>query len=225
MGFRGSIQSSIGKKLENYGSTFYCFWRRWQDIAANVNFANSALFIGTGSQVRHPFYLHNPQHIKIGENFYAGPGLRLEAWDDYFGHKYKPEIVIGNNVVINFNVHIGAIKKIIIEDDVLIGSNVLITDHSHGRLTVDELDIPAVKRSLFSKGPVVIERNVWIGEGVCILAGVHVGRNSVIGSNAVVTHDIPPGHIVAGIPAKVLCSIDKKVNGIESGAKSSLAET
>lgn len=55
-----------------------------------------------------------------------------------------------------------------------------------------------------SKGPVVIGNDVWLAEGVRILTGVTIGDGAVIGTRSVVTHDIPPYAIAAGVPAKVI---------------------
>lgn len=142
--------------------------------------------------------------IAIGDNFQAFQRLRLEAIDTFAGHNYNPRIVIGNNVSINSDCHIGAINDIVLGNGVLIGSKVLITDHSHGRSDFQSLvDLP-VERELFSKGPVLIGDNVWIGEGVAILPGVQIGRNAIIGANSVVTTDIPANVVAAGNPAKII---------------------
>jgi len=57
---------------------------------------------------------------------------------------------------------------------------------------------------LSSKGPIIIKKNVWIGDSVCILSGVIVGENAIIGANSVVTKDIPANSVVAGVPARVI---------------------
>ena len=54
------------------------------------------------------------------------------------------------------------------------------------------------------KGDTVIGNDVWIGMDTTIMPGIKIGDGAVIGANAVVTHDIPPYAIVAGIPAKVI---------------------
>ena len=114
----------------------------------------------------------------------------------------------------NFRCHIGAINQIIIGDNVLIGSNVLITDHSHGINDDEDIDIAPSKRKLYSKGPVIIEDNVWIGENVSILPNVRIGKNSIIGANSVVLKDVPAYSIVAGNPAKVIkCIKDNSIEG------------
>lgn len=89
----------------------------------------------------------------------------------------------------------------------LTGKKVLITDNAHGESTPDLLDLAPIKRPLYSKGPVYIEDNVWIGEKASIMPGVRIGKGSIIASNSVVTKDIPPYCVAAGIPAKVIKQI------------------
>lgn len=57
---------------------------------------------------------------------------------------------------------------------------------------------------IYSKGAIVIGDNVWIGEKAAILAGVTIGEGAIIGANAVVTKNIPPYSIAAGIPARII---------------------
>lgn len=57
---------------------------------------------------------------------------------------------------------------------------------------------------MVSKGPVIIEDNVWIGDKATILANVTIGKGAVVAANSVVTKDVPAYSVVAGIPAKVI---------------------
>lgn len=158
--------------------------------------------VGTGFRVRYPMHLHEGELIHIGRNFSADRRLRLEAFD--VAKDKSTKIYIGNNVRITWDCHIGAISRIEIHDNVLIGSRVLITDHMHGKIESKALDIIPVERPLWSKGPVIIAENVWIGEGVAIMPGVTIGRNAIIGANSVVTSSIPENCVAAGIPARVI---------------------
>ena len=88
------------------------------------------------------------------------------------------------------------------------GARCYITDHTHGGITRQELDLPPRYRPLLSKGPVIIGHHVHIGEGACIMPGVTVGDHSVIGAGAVVTRSIPPYSIAVGSPAKVIKQIN-----------------
>ena len=160
-----------------------------------------------GIMLEYPIILKGGEYITIGRNFSTRARFRNEVWDFYRGHKYNPSILIGDNVLFNFNCYIGAINKIEIGNNVLVGSNVLITDHSHGQINSEALENIPVDRPLYSKGPVIIEDNVWIGEGVAILPNVKIGKNSIIGANSVVTHSMPSNSVVAGNPAKIIKSL------------------
>ncbi|MFZ0596872.1 MAG: acyltransferase [Flavobacterium sp.] len=166
--------------------------------------SNSLKVSGENLFFEYPIYLHGGKYIEIGDCFNSSLRFRLEAYDEHLGYQFTPKIIIGNNVSINSDCHIGAVNEIIIEDGVLIASKVFITDHYHGEISSEGILIPPSERKLFSKGPVKIEKNVWIGEGVAILPNVTIGENSIIGANSVVTKDIPKNSVVGGNPAKVI---------------------
>ena len=153
--------------------------------------------------IRFPIRIRGRKFISVGKGFTAGFNCRLDA----FPMKSEKKVIqIGSNVQINDSVHIGAIESIIIGDNVLIASKVFITDHNHGNYSGTDQDSPDIKpasRQLHSK-PVVIEKNVWIGEHVSILPGVRIGEGSVVGAMSLVNQDIPPYTISVGSPAKVI---------------------
>jgi acetyltransferase-like isoleucine patch superfamily enzyme len=159
------------------------------------------LKIGSNLSIDYPIYLVGGKSIIIGDNFTCYKRTRLEVVGNLSN---RPKIVIGNNVCINWDCHLGALELIKIDNNVLIGSRVLITDHSHGDNTFSDLKLPPSKRALYSKGPVFIEENVWIGDGVAILPNVTIGKNSIIGANAVITKNVPPNSVVGGNPARIL---------------------
>lgn len=149
------------------------------------------------------------EFVKVGRDCSLGKKIQLTAWNKYEGQIFSPSITIGDGCVIGCNAHITAINRITIGNKLLTGSNVLITDNSHGNCTFEERDIVPMKRPLMSKGPVVIEDNVWLGDNVCVLANVTIGKGAVIGANSVVTHSIPQYSIAVGAPAKVIKTIGK----------------
>lgn len=160
--------------------------------------------VGEDCRLTAPAKIIGGESIVIGDRFYAGPNCRIEAWHRYHEQEFMPEIRIGNDVKINSACHIGAINRIEIGNDVLMGSNVFITDHSHGQVSGQEIDIPPNKRDLFSKGEVVIGDNCWICENAIILPGVHIGRSAIVAAGAIVTKDVPERAVVAGNPAHVV---------------------
>lgn len=159
---------------------------------------------GVKTRVEWPFVMSGFENIYIGDNFSARKRLQLETFSEILGEKYSPLLRIGDNVSINYDVHISAINRVEIGNNVLIASKVYIADHSHGETKLSDLEIYPSKRKIVSKGPVVINDNVWIGEGAIVLPGVEIGANSVIGANAVVTKSFPAYSIIAGCPAKVI---------------------
>lgn len=179
-------------------------FERIENLTRSVRFSTFVKKSGANLSLRGKYYSKGLKYVSVGDNFTAFSGFRIECWDEYHKMKYTPEITIGNNVCFNFWCHIGAINKIEIKDNVLIGSNVLITDHDHGKFDEKNLQLPPNRRGLYSKGPVIINENVWIGENVAILSGVEVGIGCIIASNSVVTHSIPAYCLVAGVPAKII---------------------
>jgi len=161
--------------------------------------------IGCYAKIRGAKYIH------IGSRFKAGSGLRLEAIEEYRGQRFTPYISIGDNFCASEYCHIGAIHRVEIGNDVLLGSKVYITDHQHGTTDLTDLKEKPLERKLSCKGAVKIEDSVWIGDGVVILPGVTIGRNSVLGANCVVTRDIPPYSVAAGIPARIIKSYGENI--------------
>lgn len=143
--------------------------------------------------------------IKRKTEFQLTKGGILEIGDDctiqdysYFQlTKPHPKVIIGNNTVIGRHCIITCKNSISIGNDVLMGSYVQIIDHDHGMSSSD-----IIRNQEAEIGSVVIGNDVWIGAGVKILNNVVVGDGAVIGANAVVTKNVPPGVIVGGVPAR-----------------------
>ena len=144
------------------------------------------------------------QYISVGQGTLIAAGVQLTAWDRHNKNRYTPDITIGDHCTIRENSHITAINSIRIGDYLLTGTNVLITDNSHGQSTKEHMELPFTERPLYSRGPVIIGNNVWLGNNVCVMPGVTIGDGAIIGANSVVTHDIPAYAVAAGIPAKVV---------------------
>lgn len=164
--------------------------------------------IGNKVIVVPPLTLLGKDKITIGNSCYFGPGCRIEAWKKYNEKSYDPIIEIGEDVRINSTCHIGAINKVIIGKQTLLGSHVMIVDHSHGNNSIEEMSIHPSERDLYSKGPIIIGERCWICENVTILPNVTIGDECVIGANSVVTKDLPNRCVIAGNPAKIVRRIE-----------------
>ncbi len=92
---------------------------------------------------------------------------------------------------------------------VQIGNFVMIAGQGYiggGRYHTEDLDTPMIQQGNYTRGPVRIEDDVWIGAAVSVLDGVHIGKGAIVGAGSVVTKDVAPRQIVAGIPAKPIGS-------------------
>lgn len=156
--------------------------------------------------------IHCPQYITIGQKTGFGDWIYLTAWDSYdciindkrTTQRLNPELSIGEECHFGAFNHITCINKIQIGNRLLTGKWVTITDNSHGTTDIDTLYIDPIKRPLYSKGPVIIGNDVWIGDKATILPNVTIGNGAVIAANAVVTKDVPAYCIAAGNPAKII---------------------
>lgn len=160
---------------------------------------------GSTSRIRPRFnVLLGEKYISVGEECYFGKDVQLTATDAFEGQIFTPSITIGNNCSIHDYAHVTAINCIRIGNNVRTGKNVLITDNAHGASDSTLLDIAPNHRPLYSKGPVIIEDNVWIGAKSSIMPGVTIGRGAIIGAGSVVTKDVPAYALAAGNPARVI---------------------
>ena len=91
----------------------------------------------------------------------------------------------------------------VIGDYVMMGEDCTIITRNH---QFARTDIPMMEQGFGEERPVYIGNDVWIGDRVIILPGVHIGDGAVIGAGSVVTHDVPPYAIAAGNPARVIKS-------------------
>jgi acetyltransferase-like isoleucine patch superfamily enzyme len=106
----------------------------------------------------------------------------------------------GRNVFVNHGCTAMDLGGIDIGDDVMLGPNVQLISSGH------PLD-PATRRSRITKGPIHIGRGVWIAAGATVLQNVEVGEDAVVAAGAVVTRDVAPRTLVAGVPARFVRSL------------------
>jgi len=141
-----------------------------------------------------------------GVIFEIGPNavVRLGRWS-WVGHGCKIRaheglVEIGAKTVLGQECTISAFQHVAIGRECILADRVMLIDFDHGVVDVER---PIRLQGIY-KRDVDVGHNVWIGYGACVLRGVRVGNNAVVGTSAVVAKDVPDDAIVGGIPARVL---------------------
>ena len=141
-----------------------------------------------------------------GVKFEIGPNatVRLGRWS-WLGHgckvrAHEGEVSIGAKSVLGQECTISAYQHVMIGRECIIADRVMMIDFDHGMVEVER---PIRLQGIY-KRDVNIGHNVWVGYGACLLRGVSVGSNAVIGTSSVVTADVPENAVVGGIPARVI---------------------
>ena len=155
-------------------------------------FANHGIANLPSFRVRHWYYRHI-MHYTIGRDSSVHMGTFVTG--DF--------IEIGDNVVINRRVYLDGRIGIKMKNNISISPEVYILSMEHDP-----------NNSWFATrgGQVVIDDHVWIGSRAIILPGIHIGEGAVVGAGAVVTHDVEPYQIVAGVPARTIGERARKID-------------
>lgn len=130
----------------------------------------------------------------------------------------KGRIVLGDRVTIRYATTVGAVNSITIGDNVIISNNVTIYDNNNHptdidsrRIICEDFSNQELWKWKYSRNqPIIIEDDVWIGQGAVILKGVTIGKGAIVGMNAVVTKDVPAYGIAVGNPARVVKRVDSE---------------
>jgi acetyltransferase-like isoleucine patch superfamily enzyme len=130
--------------------------------------------------------------------------LRLGRWS-WIGHGSKirvheGEVSIGAKTVMGQECTVSAYQHVAIGRECIIADRVMLIDFDHGAVEVER---PVRLQGIY-KRDVDVGHNVWIGYGACVLRGVKVGNNSILGTNSVVTREVPANAVMGGAPARVI---------------------
>lgn len=154
-------------------------------------------YFGEGSVICWPAIVSTGQGFSIGDSTVIMSNSRIQ---NYVTGSCTPQIRIGKNCNIGYYFSILNASEVTIGDNVLIASHVLITSENHG---MNPEEISYMKQPLVSQ-PVSIGDGCWIGEKVCVLPGVDIGKKCIIGAGSVVTKSIPDYSVAAGNPARII---------------------
>lgn len=133
------------------------------------------------------------QSIRLGNKVLIGRYSQVRARGG--------EITLADNVSVGSFCYLGTASRLAVGEHCLFGGNCFIGGIQHG---FSDPSRPIAEQPLVDRGGIVIGRDVWIGAHAVVNDGVRIGDGAVIGANAVVTKDIPPFAVAAGVPAKVI---------------------
>jgi acetyltransferase-like isoleucine patch superfamily enzyme len=163
-------------------------WRRLLTPAGWRWRSDGMLFLGRGLELR----IARGARVELGRFVWLGDGTKVRC--------HEGLVEIGEKTVLGQECTISAYQRVRIGEQCVIADRAMFIDFDHG---VVEVERPIRSQGIY-KRDVEVGSNVWIGYGACILRGVSVGDNSIVGTNSVVTRDVPANAVVAGIPARII---------------------
>ena len=178
----GMLNLQYGRLLLRYA------WRRLFTVAGRRWRTDGLLFLGRGLELQ----IARRGRVEFGRFVWIGDGTKIRC--------HEGVVEIGAKTVMGQECTISAYQRVRIGEQCVIADRAMFIDFDHGVVEVER----SIRKQGIYKRDVEVGSNVWIGYGACILRGVRVGDNSIVGTNSVVTRDVPANAVVAGIPARVI---------------------
>ena len=155
---------------------------------------------------------------RIAPDVMLGQDVKIYAFVNLYGCEIGDESKIGAFVEIQKGVKIGKRVKVsshsflcegvTIEDEVFIGHGVMFTNDKYPRATTEAGDLQGDADWVCI--PTLVKQGASIGTNATILCGVTIGERAIVGAGSVVTHDVPPFAVAAGVPARVIRYLNSK---------------
>ena len=172
-----------------YARLFWRYlWRRLLTPAGRRWRSDGPFFLGKRLELK----IEPRGEIRFGRFVWIGDGTKIRS--------HEGAVEIGAKTVMGQECTISAYQRVRIGEECVIADRAMFIDFDHG---VVEVERPIRSQGIY-KRDVEVGNNVWIGYGACILRGVSVGDNAIIGTNSVVTKDVPANAVVGGIPARII---------------------
>jgi UDP-2-acetamido-3-amino-2,3-dideoxy-glucuronate N-acetyltransferase len=164
----------------------------------------------------------NGEYVRIAPSVRLGENVKIYAFVNLYGCEIGDDSRIGTFVEIQKGARIGKRVKVsshsficegvTIEDNVFIGHGVMFINDRYPRATNE--DGSSQSEANWVCVPTLVKQGASIGSNATILCGVTIGENAIIGAGSVVTHDVPPNTIVAGVPAHPLRQLHAAISEV-----------
>jgi acetyltransferase-like isoleucine patch superfamily enzyme len=163
-------------------------WRRLLTPAGWRWRTDGLLFLGRRLELQ----IARGAEVRFGRFAWIGDRTKIRC--------HEGAVEIGAKTVLGQECTISAYQLVRIGEQCVVADRAMFIDFDHG---VTEVERPIRQQGIY-KRDTIVGSNVWIGYGACVLRGVRIGDNAIIGTNSVVTRDVPANAVVGGVPAKVL---------------------
>jgi acetyltransferase-like isoleucine patch superfamily enzyme len=144
---------------------------------------------GPGAHIRQRFLKAHLAHL--GDNSIVSDHVKIISYKNVW---------IGSNVSVANQVILDGRGGLYLGDGCLIGFQTIFITCTHKS---EQLDLPVHHQGFYSK-PITVGKNTWLGARCTILPGVTIGDSAIIAAGSVITKDIPPGVVAAGVPCRVI---------------------
>jgi len=179
---KGMLNGRYARLLWRY------LWRRFLTPAGWRWRTEGPVFFGKRLQIQ----IARGAEVRFGAFSWIGDGTKIRS--------HEGVVEIGAKTVFGQECTISSYRRVRIGEQCVIADRAMFIDFDHG---ITEVERPIRHQGIY-KRELVVGSNVWIGYNACFLRGVRVGDNSVVGTNSVVTKDVPANAIVGGVPAKTI---------------------
>lgn len=195
--FKGDVENAVCEGVESYIGKDYIL------VCDELDIVKDFISKNQGLEVTRLEYDRRNSAVPLAD--LTKYNARIEP-----GAFIRDMVEIGDNCVIMMGavINIGAVigKGTMIDMNVVVGGRAIVGENCHigaGSVLAGVVEPP-------SATPVIVEDGVLMGANAVVLEGVKIGRNSVVAAGAVVTSDVAPNSVVAGVPAKLIKQVDEK---------------
>ena len=170
--------------------------RVYQYIVYSRRFGN----FGINSLLYSPLQISGMKYANIGCNTIIRNNARIECIVSWGGQMFSPKLEIGDNTSFEQDLHLICANHVKIGSDCVFSARVFISDlnHEYTDISKSVMEQPLVVKDI------EIGNGCFVGYGVCILPGVHLGKHCIVGANSVVTKSFPDYCVIAGNPATLI---------------------
>lgn len=208
----GTGKGDAMKTLLALIGTMLVYGRQFGALCIRHRLLRSLGHAGHGVSLGENVRLYGARHIQIGADAVIGHHVTLRALTDYPWtdppQTFTPVLRLGRGCFVSSFTHVSCARRVEIGEEVMIADRCFLSDNQH---RYQDPGLSVKRQPLEPPGEIHIGDGAWLGAGVCIVGNIRIGCNSVVGANAVVTHDLPDRCVAVGAPARIIRRYDSQI--------------